>query len=164
MGRGTDHRSRTRQDNQVVKQFGLGAGDLTPWTKMRGLQARSDLWPDHRETATQKFGYVIKTKHWCCNNSDNRVNKVPDRNWKFSEWVPTNFLGFEVRTFILIISVINVINLWQFTFILFLVHLVVRHILLLFDSLDIFLIPSQRIIIILLKLSYVIQYYLMNYK
>ena len=31
-----------------------------------GLQARSDLRPDHRETATQKFGYVIKTKHWCC--------------------------------------------------------------------------------------------------
>ena len=35
---------------------------------MRGLQARSDLQSDHRETATLKFGYVIKTKHWCCHN------------------------------------------------------------------------------------------------
>ena len=37
-------------------------------SKDGGLQARSDLRPDYRETATQKFDYVIKTKHWCCQN------------------------------------------------------------------------------------------------
>ena len=40
------------------------------WTnhkqRREGFQARSDLQPDHRETVTQQFGYVIKTKHWCC--------------------------------------------------------------------------------------------------